>query len=105
MRKIKKEYYSSISKLKKYLKIFEKIWNLNHKVYNKIIPENGVEFNNLERVIWIKKYKENIYLIILDEIYMALRKFKSNNILKKKLKVSAINEFKSVNEIYFGIPV
>ena len=33
-----------------------------------------------------KKYKETIYLIILDEIYMALRKFKPNKILKKKLR-------------------
>jgi hypothetical protein len=63
MRKIKKEYYSSISeeKLKKHPKIFEKIWNLKHKRYNKIIPENGVEFNNLERVIMNKK-KQRKYL-------------------------------------------
>jgi hypothetical protein len=36
---------------------------------------------------------------------MALRKIKPNNILKKKLKVSANNEFKSVNDIYFGISI
>ena len=40
-----------------------------------------------------------------DKIYMALRKFNPINILKKKLKVSTINEFKSVNGVYFGIPV
>ena len=71
MRKIKKEYYSSIAeeKLKKYLKVFEKIRNLNHKGYNKINHKTGVEYNNLERIIMIKKiqkkYKKNIYLIII----------------------------------------
>ena len=121
MRKIKKEYYSSIAeeKLKKYLKVFEKIRNLNHKGYNKINHKTGVEYNNLERIIMIKKiqkkYLSNNYHYMKekienfqrdqDKIYMALRKFNPINILKKKLKVSTINEFKSVNGVYFGIPV
>ena len=121
MTKLKNKYYLFIAKenLKKYLKVFEKIRNLNHKGYNKIIPGTGVELNNLERVILIKKlqrkYLSNNYNIMKnkienfqrdqDQIYMALRNFKTKNILKKKLKVSTINEYKSVNGVYFGLPV
>ena len=121
MRKIKNKYYLFIGeeKLKKHLKVLEKIKNLNHKGYTKIKPGIDVELNNLERIIMIKqlqrKYLSNNFNNMKtkienfqrdqDKIYMALRRFKTKNILKKKLKVSTINEFKSVNGLYFGLPV
>ena len=121
MRKIKNKYYLFIGeeKLKKHLKVLEKIKNLNHKGYTKIKPGIDVELNNLERIIMIKqlqrKYLSNNFNNMKtkienfqrdqDKIYMSLRRFKTKNILKKKLKVSTINEFKSVNGLYFGLPV
>ncbi len=121
MKKIKNKYYLFIGeeKLKKHLKVFEKIRNLNHKGYTKIKPGTDVELNNLERIIMIKqlqrKYLSNNFNNMKtkienfqrdqDKIYMSLRRFKTKNILKKKLKVSTINEFKSVNGLYFGLPV
>ena len=120
MRKLKNKYYCIIAKekLKKYLKVFEKIRNLNHKWYNKVIPDTGIELNNLDRVILVKKLQRkylsnnNIMKNKLenfqrdqDKIFMALRNFKTKNILKKKFKVSTINEYKSVNGVYFGLPV
>ena len=42
----------------KNLKLFNKIRNLNNEGYIDINPSNQIEFNNLERVIRIKKYKK-----------------------------------------------
>ena len=118
MKKIKENYYSTLSqeKMKKNLKLFNKIRNLNNEGYIDINPSNQIEFNNLERVIRIKKYKKKCINEDLtrkkeklkDEeanVLLCLSKFKPSVLYERPFRASTINQYKSVCGIYFGLPV
>ena len=63
MEKIKENYYNNIvkQKMKKNLKLFDKIRSLNNEGYNQINPSTQIEYNNLDRVIRIKKYRHKCF--------------------------------------------
>jgi hypothetical protein len=118
MKKIKREYYKNKykEKLKKNEKIFEKIKNLNFNVFSEVISNHKKEYKNLDRMIKIKRYKKKIFFDDMklkkeklqknnDEVYITLSKFQPSVLFNKHFKVSTINQFKSVNGIYFGLPV
>jgi hypothetical protein len=116
MKKLKDLFYDKKTqdKLKKNLKVFEKIRNLNYKDYS--FPKgNEIEYKNLDRIIKIKKIKKNNYNDFKkkkeklfeenDQIMLSLARFKSSVVMKKNFKPSTINQFKTVNGLYFGLPV
>ena len=118
MKKIKREYYKNKykEKLKKNEKLFEKIKNLNFNVFSEVISNHKKEYKNLDRMIKIKRYKKKIFFDDMklkkeklqknnDEVYITLSKFQPSVLFNKHFKVSTINQFKSVNGIYFGLPV
>ena len=118
MKTIKREYYKNKykEKLKKNEKIFEKIKNLNFNVFSEVISNHKKEYKNLDRMIKIKRYKKKIFFDDMklkkeklqknnDEVYITLSKFQPSVLFNKHFKVSTINQFKSVNGIYFGLPV
>lgn len=116
MKKLKDLFYDKKTqdKLNKNLKVFEKIRNLNYKDYS--FPKgNEIEYKNLDRIIKIKKIKNNNYNDLKkkkeklfeenDQIMLSLARFKSSVMMKKNFKPSTINQFKTVNGLYFGLPV
>ena len=116
MKKLKDLFYDKKTqdKLKKNLKVFEKIRNLNYKDYS--FPKgNEIEYKNLDRIMKIKKIKKNDCNDLKkkkeklfeenDQIMLSLARFKSSVIIKKNFKPSTINQFKTVNGLYFGLPV
>ena len=118
MKTIKREYYKNKykEKLKKNEKLFEKIKNLNFNVFSEVISNHKKEYKNLDRMIKIKRYKKKIFFDDMklkkeklqknnDEVYITLSKFQPSVLFNKHFKVSTINQFKSVNGIYFGLPV
>ena len=118
MKTIKREYYKNKykEKLKKNEKLFEKIKNLNFNVFSEVISNHQKEYKNLDRMIKIKRYKKKIFFDDMklkkeklqknnDEVYITLSKFQPSVLFNKHFKVSTINQFKSVNGIYFGLPV
>ena len=115
-KKIKNLLYdkNNKNKIKKNLKVFEKIRNLNYKDYS--FPKgNEIEYKNLDRIMKIKKIKKNDCNDLKkkkeklfeenDQIMLSLARFKSSVIIKKNFKPSTINQFKTVNGLYFGLPV
>lgn len=118
MKKVKSEYYNILfkEKLKKSLKVFEKIKNLNYRAFSEVVSSNRQEYNNLDRMIKIKRYKKKIFFEDMkqkkeklrkndDEVYLTLSKFQPSVLFNKHFKISTINQFKSVNGVYFGLPV
>ena len=116
MQKLKDLFYDKKTqdKLKKNLKVFEKIRNLNYKDYS--FPKgNEIEYKNLDRIMKIKKIKKNDCNDLKkkkeklfeenDQIMLSLARFKSSVMMKKNFKPSTINQFKTVNGLYFGLPV
>ena len=117
MQKIKETYYNNIvkRKMKKRLKLFDKIRGLNNKGYNQINPSMDIEYNNLIRVIRIKKYKHKCLNEDLtekkkklkneeDKVLLCLSKFKPIILSSKPFRLSTINQYKSVSGVYFGTP-
>jgi hypothetical protein len=117
MEKIKENYYNNIvkQKMKKNLKLFDKIRGLNNKGYNQINPSMDIEYNNLIRVIRIKKYKHKCLNEDLtekkkklkneeDKVLLCLSKFKPIILSSKPFRLSTINQYKSVSGVYFGTP-
>ena len=117
MQKIKETYYNNIvkRKMKKRLKLFDKIRGLNNKGYNQINPSMDIEYNNLIRVIRIKKYKHKCLNEDLtekkkklkneeDKVLLCLSKFKPIILSSKPFRLSTINQYKSVSGVYFGLP-
>ena len=116
MQKLKDLFYDKKTqdKLNKNLKVFEKIRNLNYKDYS--FPKgNEIEYKNLDRIMKIKKIKKNDCNDLKkkkeklfeenDQIMLSLARFKSSVMMKKNFKPSTINQFKTVNGLYFGLPV
>ena len=117
MEKIKENYYNNIvkQKMKKNLKLFDKIRGLNNEEYNQINPSNEIEYNNLFRVIRIKKFKRKCLNEDLTEkkkklkneeekVLLCLSKFKPIILKSKPFRLSTINQYKSVSGVYFGLP-
>ena len=117
MEKIKENYYNNIvkQKMKKNLKLFDKIRGLNNEEYNQINPSTEIEYNNLFRVIRIKKFKRKCLNEDLtekkkklkneeDKVLLCLSKFKPIILSSKPFRLSTINQYKSVSGVYFGTP-
>ncbi len=117
MEKIKENYYNNIvkQKMKKNLKLFDKIRGLNNEEYNQINPSTEIEYNNLFRVIRIKKFKRKCLNEDLTEkkkklkneeekVLLCLSKFKPIILKSKPFRLSTINQYKSVSGVYFGLP-
>ena len=117
MEKIKENYYNNIvkQKMKKNLKLFDKIRGLNNEEYNQINPSTEIEYNNLFRVIRIKKFKRKFLNEDLTEkkkklkneeekVLLCLSKFKPIILKSKPFRLSTINQYKSVSGVYFGLP-
>ena len=117
MQKIKENYYTNIikQKMKKNLKLFDKIRSLNNEGYNQINPSTQIEYNNLDRVIRIKKYRHKCFNEDLtekkkklkkeeDKVLLCLSKFKPIILSSKPFRLSTINQYKSVSGVYFGLP-
>ena len=117
MEKIKENYYNNIvkQKIKKNLKLFDKIRGLNNEEYNQINPSTEIEYNNLFRVIRIKKFKRKCLNEDLTEkkkklkneeekVLLCLSKFKPIILKSKPFRLSTINQYKSVSGVYFGLP-
>ncbi len=117
MEKIKENYYNNIvkQKMKKNLKLFDKIRGLNNEEYNQINPSTEIEYNNLFRVIRIKKFKRKCLNEDLTEkkkklkneeekVLLCLSKFKPIILKSKPFRLSTINQYKSVSGVYFGTP-
>jgi hypothetical protein len=118
MKKVKDEYYKfkASEKLKNNLKLFEKIKNLNYKNDNKFISNSYAEYKNLDKLIKLKRFKKKYLENDLtykkekleedqQKVYLALNKFQPSIVLQKRFKINTINQFKSINGFYFGLPV
>ena len=118
MKKVKDEYYKfkASEKLKNNLKLFEKIKNLNYKNDNKFISKSYAEYKNLDKLIKLKRFKKKYLENDLtykkekleedqQKVYLALNKFQPSIVLQKRFKINTINQFKSINGFYFGLPV
>ena len=110
-------YYSILSKkkIKKNLKLFDKIRGLNNEEYIEINPNNDIEFSNLDRLIRIKKYKQKYFHENIndkkeklkneeEDVLICLSKFKPSILSKKPFRLSTLNQYKAVSGIYFGLP-
>ena len=90
------------------------IRNLNNEGYNLINSSTQIEYNNLDRVIRIKKYKHKCFnedliekkkKLIKEEykVLLCLSKFKPFILSSKPFRLSKINQYKSVSGVYFGL--